>query len=94
MPRAAAKARAGAEPLPFIDAPTEENYDFALERMIHERDRLDDHIADLIRTRDSLDELMAANRAHRKKQMPNQSNRPKGNSRRSRTRSRPAVSSL
>ena len=63
-------SRTMAELLPFIDAPTEENYDFALERMIHERDRLNDHIADLIRTRDSLDELMATNRAHRKKRWP------------------------
>ena len=38
--------------------------------MIHERDRLNDHIADLIRPRDSLDELMATNRAHRKKRWP------------------------
>jgi hypothetical protein len=33
--------------------------------MAQERDRLSAHIADLIRTRDALDELMAVNRAHR-----------------------------
>jgi hypothetical protein len=34
--------------------------------MAEERDRLTGHIADLVRTRDSLDVLMATNRAHRK----------------------------
>lgn len=63
-------SRTMAELLPFIDAPTAENYDFALERMICERDRLNGHIADHIRTRDSLYELMAINRAHRKRRWP------------------------
>lgn len=63
-------SRTMAELLPFIDAPTEENYDFALERMICELDRLNEHISDLIRTRDSLNELMAINRTHRKKRWP------------------------
>jgi hypothetical protein len=36
-----------------------------MERMAQERDRLTEHIADLIRTRDTLDELMVINRAHR-----------------------------
>ncbi len=34
-------------------------------RLAEERDRLSAHIADLIRTRDALDGLMAVNRAHR-----------------------------
>ncbi|MFL4904722.1 hypothetical protein ACJ6WF_16420 [Streptomyces sp. MMS24-I2-30] len=48
------------------NAPTEANYDTALERMKQERDRLTEHIADLTRARNALDELMVINRAHRK----------------------------
>jgi DNA-binding transcriptional MerR regulator len=58
-------SRAIAELLPCVDSPSEENSGAALERMAQERDRLSGHIADLIRTRDALDGLMAANRAHR-----------------------------
>ncbi|MEU4269636.1 MerR family transcriptional regulator [Streptomyces sp. NPDC026092] len=53
------------ELLPCVDAPSEENSDAALERMALERERLSAHIADLVRTRDTLDGLMAAARAHR-----------------------------
>lgn len=53
------------ELLPCIDAASEENSDSALARMALERERLTTHIADLVRTRDTLDELMAANRRHR-----------------------------
>ncbi|MET7980068.1 MerR family transcriptional regulator [Streptomyces mirabilis] len=53
------------ELLPCVDAPSEENSDSALERMALERERLSTHIADLVRTRDTLDELMARARAHR-----------------------------
>jgi DNA-binding transcriptional MerR regulator len=53
------------ELLPCVDAPSAETSDAALERMAEERDRLTDHIAELIRTRDALDVLMATNRAHR-----------------------------
>ncbi|MEU0408283.1 MerR family transcriptional regulator [Streptomyces griseorubiginosus] len=53
------------ELLPCVDAPSAETSDAALERMAEERDRLTDHIAELIRTRDALDSLMATNRAHR-----------------------------
>ncbi|TDD08254.1 MerR family transcriptional regulator [Nonomuraea diastatica] len=60
-------SRTIAEVLPCVDAPSEDNSDAALERMAQERDRLSAHIADLIRTRDALDGLMAANRAHRAK---------------------------
>lgn len=59
-------SRTMSELLLFIDAPTEANYDTALERMRQERDRLTEHIADLVRTRDALDDLMAVNRAHRR----------------------------
>ncbi|MBF8184727.1 MerR family transcriptional regulator [Nonomuraea sp. K274] len=53
------------ELLPCVDKPSTENSDAALERMAQERDRLSEHITDLIRTRDALDGLMATNRAHR-----------------------------
>ncbi|GLY72963.1 MerR family transcriptional regulator [Actinoallomurus iriomotensis] len=53
------------ELLPCVDAPSEENSDAALERMAQERDRLSAHIAELSRTRDALDGLMATARAHR-----------------------------
>ncbi|GAA4636041.1 MerR family transcriptional regulator [Actinoallomurus vinaceus] len=55
------------ELLPCVDSPSEENSDAALERMAQERDRLSAHIADLIRTRDALDGLMATARAHRER---------------------------
>ncbi|HZG05583.1 MAG TPA: MerR family transcriptional regulator [Streptomyces sp.] len=58
-------SRTIAELLPCVDAPSEENSDAALERLAQERDRLSEHIADLIRTRDALDALMATARAHR-----------------------------
>ncbi|WP_194819844.1 MerR family transcriptional regulator [Nocardia sp. XZ_19_385] len=51
--------------LPCVDAPSDENTDAAFERMVRERDRLSDHITELVQTRDALDELMAVNRAHR-----------------------------
>ncbi|MFF4105125.1 MerR family transcriptional regulator [Streptomyces sp. NPDC001903] len=53
------------ELLPCVDAPSEENSEAALERMLQERDRLSEHIAGLIHTRDALDGLMATARAHR-----------------------------
>lgn len=58
-------SRTIAELLPCVDSPSEENSDAALDRMAQERDRLSAHIADLVHTRDALDELMAAARAHR-----------------------------
>ncbi|MFF2845810.1 MerR family transcriptional regulator [Streptomyces sp. NPDC058001] len=51
--------------LPCRDAPSEEHSDAALERMAQERDRLTRHIADLVRTRDTLDEVMAVAREYR-----------------------------
>lgn len=58
-------SRTIAELLPCVDAPSEANSDSALERMALERDRLSAHIADLVRTRDALDGLMASARAYR-----------------------------
>ncbi|MFJ9032549.1 MerR family transcriptional regulator [Streptomyces sp. NPDC102274] len=58
-------SRTIAELLPCVDTPSEENSDSALERLAQERDRLSAHIADLTRTRDALDGVMAAARAHR-----------------------------
>ncbi|RZQ60486.1 MerR family transcriptional regulator [Amycolatopsis suaedae] len=65
MYAAGLSSRTIAELLPCVDSPSEENSDAALERMVQERERLSEHIADLIRTRDSLDGLIRANRAHR-----------------------------
>jgi DNA-binding transcriptional MerR regulator len=58
-------SRTIAEVLPCAESPSEHNSDAALERMAQERDRLSDHIAELLHTRDALDALMATNRAHR-----------------------------
>ncbi|WP_158862263.1 MerR family transcriptional regulator [Leifsonia sp. AG29] len=44
--------------LPCVDAPSSDNSAAALERMAHERVRLSERIADLIATRDALDEAM------------------------------------
>ncbi|MFD5508415.1 MerR family transcriptional regulator [Streptomyces sp. NPDC127051] len=65
MYAAGLSSRTIAELLPCVDSPSEETSDAALTRMAQERDRLSDHIADLIRTRDALDGLMATARAHR-----------------------------
>lgn len=51
--------------LPCVDSPSEDTSEAALERMRDERDRLDRHIESLIHTRGVLDDLIAANRAHR-----------------------------
>jgi DNA-binding transcriptional MerR regulator len=53
------------ELLPCVEAPSTQNSDSALERMMRERDRLTEHIAALINTRDTLDRLITANRQHR-----------------------------
>lgn len=52
-------SRSIAEILPYIDAPGPENSEAALERMAQERDRLSRRIAELVRTRDILDEAVA-----------------------------------
>ncbi|MFF4958731.1 MerR family transcriptional regulator [Streptomyces sp. NPDC001222] len=67
MYAAGLSSRTIAELLPCVDSPSEETSDAALERMAEERERLSEHIADLIRTREELDKAMAANRAHRER---------------------------
>ncbi|MFJ9853178.1 MerR family transcriptional regulator [Streptomyces sp. NPDC101150] len=58
-------SRTISELLPCVDAPSEGNSDAALERMAQERNRLSEHIDELMRTRNALDGLMATARAHR-----------------------------
>ncbi|GGV73701.1 hypothetical protein GCM10010294_36190 [Streptomyces griseoloalbus] len=58
-------SRTVADLLPCVDAPSAEHSDAALERMAQERDRLTEHIAALLHTRDALDGLVATARAHR-----------------------------
>lgn len=48
-----------------VDAPSEQNSEIGFERMAQERARLTEHIAELTRARDALDELMDVNRAPR-----------------------------
>ncbi|MGW0877797.1 MerR family transcriptional regulator [Streptomyces sp. NPDC002740] len=67
MYTAGLSSRTIAELLPCVDSPSEENADAALLRMAEERERLSEHIADLVHTRDALDVLMATNRAHRER---------------------------
>ncbi|MFB6718764.1 MerR family transcriptional regulator [Kribbella sp. NPDC056345] len=54
-----------ADVLPCSYAPSEQTSDAAADRMAQERDRLSDHINELLKTRDTLDELIKINRAHR-----------------------------
>lgn len=70
MYAAGLSSRTISELLPCVDSPSEETSDAALERMAEERDRLSEHIEDLIRTREALDTLMATNRAHRRRLKP------------------------
>jgi DNA-binding transcriptional MerR regulator len=51
--------------MPCVDSPSEATSAAALERMAEERARLDAHVAQLLRTRDTLDEIMDAARRHR-----------------------------
>ncbi|GHJ38016.1 MerR family transcriptional regulator [Streptomyces sp. TS71-3] len=60
-------SRAIAEMLPCVDTPSEQTTDTALERMEQERERLSTHIAELERTRDALDMLMAMARTYRER---------------------------
>lgn len=60
-------SRTIAEVLPCAEAPSERNSDAAIERMAQERDRLTEHIAELVRTRDTLDGLMEAALAYRER---------------------------
>jgi DNA-binding transcriptional MerR regulator len=58
-------SRTIAEVMPCVDRPSVETADAATERMALERARLTEHIDELVRTRDHLDALIAANRAYR-----------------------------
>ncbi|MDD7963906.1 MerR family transcriptional regulator [Actinomycetospora lemnae] len=51
--------------LPCVDRPSDATSDDAFDLMVAERDRLTGHIADLVRTRDALDELIDVNRRSR-----------------------------
>ncbi|MGC4803487.1 MerR family transcriptional regulator [Micromonospora sp. DT233] len=51
--------------LPCVDSPSGASADDAWARMAAQRARLDEHIADLLRTRDALDEVIAVNRRAR-----------------------------
>ena len=53
------------ELLPCVDSPGRQKTDEAWTRLVGERERLDTHIGDLLRTRDALDALMAENRRSR-----------------------------
>ena len=58
-------SRTIAELLPCVESPSDGNSAVALKRMGEERDRLTEHIAELVRTRDTLDGLMAETRVYR-----------------------------
>ncbi|WP_405592734.1 MerR family transcriptional regulator [Streptomyces sp. NBC_01190] len=62
-------SRTIADVLPCVEAPSEANSDYALERMARERDRLTAHIADLVRTRDALDGLIVTASAFREEML-------------------------
>ncbi|MFW5418253.1 MerR family transcriptional regulator [Nocardiopsis sp. CNT-189] len=53
-----------AEVIPCVESPGTEETHAAWRRMAAERDRLDVRIKDLVRTRDTLDGLIAVNRRH------------------------------
>jgi DNA-binding transcriptional MerR regulator len=54
-----------AEVLPCVQKPSEQASDAAWTRLLEERARIDATMADLTVTRDSLDQVIAANRIHR-----------------------------
>lgn len=53
------------ELLPCAVAPSQGNSDAAFERLVLERARVSQHIDDLVSTREALDRMIEANRAHR-----------------------------
>ncbi len=53
------------ELLPCVDSPTAQNADAAWNQLHQERDRIVQHIEELNRARDALDQLIAINREHR-----------------------------
>ncbi|WP_431886848.1 MerR family transcriptional regulator [Micromonospora wenchangensis] len=60
-------SRTIAELLPCVDSPGERTSDEAWERMLRERELITAHIEELSQARDSLDDLIAANRRHHPK---------------------------
>lgn len=66
MYAAGLSSRTIVELLPCSQAPSERNSDAAFDRLIEERDKITAHVEELIRTRDSLDQLIEINRAHRR----------------------------
>lgn len=60
-------SRTIAELLPCVDSPSAERTEASLARMVHERDRLSEHIVELERTRNSLDGLIDAARADQRR---------------------------
>ena len=58
-------SRTIAELLPCVETPSADTADAAFDRMLAERERLNAHIKELLRTRDSLDELVELNRGYR-----------------------------
>lgn len=65
MYAAGLSSRTIVELLPCSQAPSEANSDAAFERLVVERDKITAHIAELVRTRDSLDDLITLNRDFR-----------------------------
>lgn len=51
--------------MPCVDSPSAEQTDQTWARLLDEREQLDRHITELLRTRDTLDEIIAVNRSHR-----------------------------
>ncbi|TIC82916.1 MerR family transcriptional regulator [Nocardioides sp. GY 10127] len=58
-------SRTVAEVMPCVESPGPETSDAALATLRGERDRLDAHIAELLRTRDALDRLIEASESCR-----------------------------
>ncbi|WP_433715811.1 MerR family DNA-binding protein [Nocardia sp. CA-084685] len=54
-----------AELLPCGDSPSAAQTDETWARLLKEREQLQQHIAELLRTRDTLDEIIETNRSHR-----------------------------
>lgn len=54
-----------AELLPCVEVPSTQTMDEAWTRLHQERERIDARIGEMLRTRDALDELIAANRRYR-----------------------------
>ncbi len=58
-------SRTIAEILPCVDSPSVPNSDAAWERLLQEREHLENHITETLKARDAIDALLATNRRHR-----------------------------